>query len=323
MDKIAEKKAKDRTKRQDARMAKMMDGFLELERWLCDLVRKGIMSYPDYPKPFWDNAVSRLVDGQAPGAANMLRKLRDLNYSDGRQWQDEALYWTIQLWTLSRGFTQLPKQSKAIQQQLLTAAGWGPTPKEVQADSSAFRVSDFWVVVGRQVEKIEEITVQRNWLYGIESGRFALVLYFAFKNTPIESAVQPGKCYKTSMVFFPQSDRALLEHPEEVHSDILSIQAHANWHDAEAYLSEARITSPWMDVVPIWVRDITVARMADGWCLVDSGKRVIVLSEQPATKTMLSLLGKSRGMPVTVFFAAGPKGMTPLAVWVEGTIAIL
>lgn len=323
MDKIAEKKAKDRIKRQDARMAKMTDGFLELERWLCDLVRKGVIAYPDYPRQFWENAAARMVDAQASGAAGMLRRLRDIRYSDDHQWQEEALYWTTQLWSLTKGFIQMTKHSMGIQQQLLAVAGWGATPKEVQSDASAMRVLDLWVVVGRQVEKVEDITVQRNWLYGTESGKFALVLYFAFRNTPIESNLFPGKMYRATLAFFPESDRAIPENLEECSSPIVSVQVFPDWTAAEVHLSDTRIDFPWIDFVPMWVGDLTVARMEEGWCLVDRERKVVRLTDPSTTKTLLSLLGASQGIPVPVFLVATTKGFVPMSVWVEGSIAVL
>jgi hypothetical protein len=157
----------------------------------------------------------------------------------------------------------------------------------------------------------------------MESGKFAVVLYFVFRNSPIESNLLPGKMYRATMVFFPKSDRAIPENLEECSSPIASVQVLPDWTAAEVHLSDTRIDFPWMDFIPMWVGDLTVARMEEGWCLVDRKRKVVRLTDLSTTKTLLSLLGASQGNPVPVFLVVTTKGLVPMSIWVEGTIAVL
>jgi hypothetical protein len=50
---------------------------------------------------------------------------------------------------------------------------------------------------------------------------------------------------------------------------------------------------------------------------------VVRLTDLSTTKTLLSLLGASQGNPVPVFLVVTTKGLVPMSIWVEGTIAVL
>ena len=53
---------------------KISAGLDELERWLHDLVRRGLASIQAEPPRFWDSVAARLVDAQAPGLARLVRE---------------------------------------------------------------------------------------------------------------------------------------------------------------------------------------------------------------------------------------------------------
>jgi hypothetical protein len=57
------------------RIRRIVAGMEELDRWLSDLVHRGLGHVQDEPYSFWDNMGARLVDAQAPGAASRVRGL--------------------------------------------------------------------------------------------------------------------------------------------------------------------------------------------------------------------------------------------------------
>ena len=64
-----------RAKHIQARERKVDAGLSDLERWLRDLVRRGLAAAKTEGYAFWDQAGARLVDAQARGAAGLVRRL--------------------------------------------------------------------------------------------------------------------------------------------------------------------------------------------------------------------------------------------------------
>ena len=58
-----------RAKRVESRERKVQGGLDELDRWLADLVRRGLNSARSEGYRFWDAMAARLVDAQAPSLA--------------------------------------------------------------------------------------------------------------------------------------------------------------------------------------------------------------------------------------------------------------
>lgn len=315
MDKNEEKKAKDKIKRQEARRQKMLAGFEELELWLRDLLRAGWITLPDKPRSFWDAAAARMVDAQSPGAAVLIRKLRDLSYADDAAWKMEAIELLTQLWTLTKGFLQMDRLPEARQVQLRSVAGWGAGPKEVWQDGDAERLTDHWWVVARQTEKLDDITTQRNWLYGCNSGRFATVLYFGFKNTPIESPLEPGSIYHATMAFFPFGHRGVIGETTPGAPPETAPEGFAHWREAEQYAARERIRFPWTEQSAVIVRGLSPAKMDEQWGLQDHQGNFRHLPASFQNKPLLRLLALSGGAPLCILLLLGARDILPVGVW--------
>ena len=78
-------------KRKNERLAKVQAGVAELELWLKDLVRTGIISLPEKRNQYFSKTAARMIDQQAKGLANMVEELGEINYYNGSEWQNQAL----------------------------------------------------------------------------------------------------------------------------------------------------------------------------------------------------------------------------------------
>ncbi len=304
MDKAAEKKARDKVKRQEAKMAKVQNGLSELEIWLCDLVRGGLMALPEHPRSFWEGAAVRMVDAQATGMAAAIRQLRDLDYRTDLHWQEAALAIISRMWMAVRGFEKITGLPETFQADLKSQLGLGPGPKDVLNDPSAEAVRDQWLSVGCQTEQIDDITTQRNWLFGCQSGRFALVLYFAFKKMPIESTIQPGKVHDAELVFFPSATplRAVIReqgptvaHLPELHAGL------SDWQVAEQWISGRLAQNPWSDHFPVLLESVKPFAGPEGTGICDRNNHILPLTPSVSALPVQQLLALSGGSAVNVF----------------------
>ena len=298
MDKAAEKKALDKQKRLEAKMAKIRGGTAELEIWLCDLIRGGLMTLPDKPRRFWEEADKRMVDAQASGLAASVKVLRDLDFSSGRQWQEEALAIIARMWMTIKGLGNtgaLPENQLA---DLKVQLGIGPGPKEVLADTRAESISDQWLAIGRQTEMIDDITTQRNWLYGCHSGRFALVMNFAFKKMPIESTIKPGAVHDAELVFFPSATplRATIREQGATTQKLPEMAPGFNdWAAAEKMIAQRLADNPWSDHFPLLINAIKAFQDTSGWGICDTKNKVIPFISGSSNLPIQQLLALSGG----------------------------
>lgn len=67
-------------KRQAMRHQKVLNGIDELEIWLKDLLRNGLINIPERAYTLFDGIARRMVDAQAPGLANRLKAIQEINF---------------------------------------------------------------------------------------------------------------------------------------------------------------------------------------------------------------------------------------------------
>lgn len=304
MDKAAEKKALDKQKRLEAKMAKIRNGTAELEIWLCDLIRSGLMTLPDKPRRFWEEADKRMVDAQAAGLAASVKVLRDLDFSSGRHWQEEALATIARMWMTIKGLRNTGDMPENQLADLKVQLGIGPGPKEVLADTNAESLSDQWLAIGRQTEVIDDITTQRNWLYGCHSGRFALVMNFAFKKMPIESTIKPGAVHDAELVFFPSATplRATIRQQGATAQNIPDIlPGLEDWAAAEKMMAQRLTDNPWSDHFPLMINGIKAYQGTTGWGICDANNKVIPFHQGNSNLPLQQLLALSGGRTSPAF----------------------
>ena len=207
-----EKSEQAKIKRQNERLAQVEAGVAELELWLKDLVRTGFIQLPNKDHRFFEQTAARMVDAKATGLAGRVRALRDLNYIQNNDWQAQALQIVAEIYLLIEAFKNSEKLSPNWQQTLKNLIGWSQSPKELLQNADAEKVKDIWVVLGQLQEESEGITIQRNWLWGSETGKTALILNFGTPFSPLENTVLPGSTIEAELVFFPsvQPHRAVL-----------------------------------------------------------------------------------------------------------------
>jgi hypothetical protein len=306
-----DKKTLDKAKRQEARLLKIQSGMAEMDIWLRDIMRSGLIMLPERPRQFWENAAERMVDAQAPGMALVLHQLRDLDYGSNDAWQGRALDLLTQLWMAVRGFAQFDALSEATQADLRTLIGWGATPKEVQADPEVLTVRDRWLVIARRTQQQDDITAQRDWLYGCDTGTFALILNFAYKNIPIESPVIPGYTQEAELAFFPSATpmRAVIREAGVADKALPPLPAPLpDWAAAQNAIADDTIANPWVDQIPLFIGQVLPFMENGQPNLADNGHRRIPLVENESKLPFLQLLALSGGQPLDIFLLFSKTG---------------
>jgi hypothetical protein len=73
----------------DKRIAQMMQGIQDLERWLKHVMETGLAEVREYPLSYWDDFAARMVDAKLGGIARKIRLIKD--YLEADNWPERLL----------------------------------------------------------------------------------------------------------------------------------------------------------------------------------------------------------------------------------------
>jgi hypothetical protein len=309
---------KAQAKRIEARKAKVEAGVEEIELWMKDFIRNGLITAPEKSPKFWQTAASRMVDAQAPGLAGMIRSLSEINYFSDN-WQSLALGQLAKLYLAVQGFKHIDTLPEALQADIRSLIGWTVKVDELKTKDG---VQDHWLVLGRQTEQEGDITVQRNWLYGMASKQFALILNFAYRTQAVDLSLVPGTAMEAELVFYPGSLplRAFLkermrtvEFPQVVGQD--------NWQAVADHYAMHCSSSPWLYQWPVIVENITLLPLEKQWFLLDNSNRVAPLVKK--FDKLWKVLAYGGGHPLTMCFIREDGHFMPLGLWHKERYVVL
>ena len=202
-----EQKAKNETpvdevaqaKRLAARHQKVLDGIDDLQIWMKDLLRNGLLNVPERSRSIFENIARRMVDAQAPGLAGRLRTIREINFSS-ESWKYELTDQLSKLYLLTESYKNLEQLSDEWKAEIRTQIGYPQAKEEVLAGEP---VADRWLVLHKRSRKVNELNTETFWLYGMHSGRFAVYLNFITPGTLPEYNLLPGNAYDGELCFYP------------------------------------------------------------------------------------------------------------------------
>ena len=184
-------------RRAAVREERVAAGVEDLRLWLRDALRGGLGAQRLRAWEEWDGFAARMVDAQAPGAASRLRSLGSVAAGRPDGWPERLLSGMGQLHLLCEAFT---REDGPLRDDIRTLLGWNTPREEVL---SGPRVQDHWTVLARVVLEQERLRVQRTWLLGERTDRFALLLDFAPPGGTLEPRPPAGASLDASLGVLP------------------------------------------------------------------------------------------------------------------------
>jgi hypothetical protein len=299
-----------------ARLARMAQGADELEVWLLDLVRHGLATLDQQPAKFWENQAARLVDNQLPGLANTLRELAALRHTYA-DWPARLLARLGELYWLVRAFQNHAQLPAATQQEVLQQVG--VTIKKEELPTYASPVADEWQVVGQFTWEEERLTARRSWLYGLGTGRYALVLEFAFGSQVFATPLVPQGIYAGGLLFYPGPS------PLRAAPTALTFMGSASPTGTPAAQRPSQLLDeyaqtlgrqPWLREWPATLEQVQLAQQLDGnWAIMHASDSVALPLRFTDSDAPWQLLARSGGQPMTLFGEWDGRAFRPLSSW--------
>lgn len=303
--------ARARAEERDERVAA---GLLELDQWLADRLSDGLGRLAAQPR-LLDDMAARMVDAQTPGVARTLRRLA-LVPAGSDAWAPTMLGAFGMLGLLTKAFARRDELDPELVATVRAHLGFTFARADVL---KAPGVADRWSVIGlHDTEDDERISTRRVWLFGRDTGRFAVVLLFSINGAPYEMTVAPGMELDADVHFYPGRPalRALIGNRRDERARTTGL-AYAGGTVAAARdaWADAIAADPWLDLWPVALRGRVGVRpdsRRPQFALVDAeGIGLRVTGPEPLLWQAAAISG---GAPATWFGEMRPDGFNPLAL---------
>lgn len=322
-----EKKAKQKAKTQDDRLANAQAGAAELELWLKDLVRNGFLSIPDKGAAYFERTAARMVDAKATGLGNLVKGFNRVNYYNGTSWQSDVLEQAAKTFLTLEGFKNLEKLTPSVSDDIKSLVGWSAKQKELLEDENAESLTDEWLTLARITEREDDLTIQRHYLLGLESHRLAMILDFAYKNLALPTLLMPATATKATLVFQPSNAllrRAFIKNQGANTTKITTeFKPLTNWTTAQHDIVQHLQKFPWADDIPQVVANLTLATDGIAWFLRDTEGSILKLNLQFSEEKIWQLLAVSGGIAKTFAVLRTRETVLPLGIFEENAYQIL
>jgi hypothetical protein len=246
-----------------------------------------------------------------------VRSLRDINFfADG--WHTPFLDQLIRIYLVLEGFTHKENLSAELQDELKTIVGFTQNQDELKNEAG---ISDQWCVLAKRSDKEENLTTERNWLYGIQSKKYALILQFYVKGQLPEVNLVPGSCIDGELVFFKGANpiRALIK--QHTVTSQQPVQGFPTWNEVLHSTSDAYAINPWMNYHPVIVENVVPLKNSNQWILKDTEGGGVSISHQ--YNQVWKLMSISGGKPVRLFALGREHSFEPIGAWVNNQYVLL
>jgi hypothetical protein len=304
-------------KRANEREIKAQAGVKELELWLKDLMRQGLASTQSQNYSFWDKIAARMVDAQIPGIARMLREMASIPIS-GDGWQERLLDRLSRVYLLIEGYKRLESLPPNNQQDIRSFMGWTQKQEELLNQTGE---QDNWLVLGETIETDPlnyNLVIQRIWLQSQKSNKFALILNFSFgNNQSLDKSLEIGTLLPAELVFFPSAYplRAIIKNRQKAINPT-NFPCYANILEFFDEYSNSLAKIPWLERLPIFLKDVQISFDENNWFLVDKENYQLKLG-QVSHLSYWYILALSGGQPITLFGEWYLDEVFPLSIFVN------
>jgi hypothetical protein len=304
-------------KRAEARTRKVEAGLEEFDRWLRDLMRRGLVAARSEGYGYWDAAGARLVDAQAPALGRGVRALGGIS-SGGPAWGERALEHAARLHLVVEGHRRLADLPEPLAADVRTLVGWTVREDDLPQDAG---VTDRWLAVGRAVTGNERITTARTWLLGEGTGRWALHLAFSPGDVP-PTLVAVGGSFEGTIDFYPSATplRGRVRDGALPGPSVTSLPHGVAIGAAAAVFTEVLAANPFVESWPVVLRDVVPAMSGDRLVVRDmAGNEAASVPVTPG-RLAARLLAVAGGLPITIAGTWGGRSVRLLSAVVDGRV---
>ncbi len=326
-------RARARARRAAARDERVTAGLDELERWLVDLARGGIGRLTaagggareirdsgqigDPADVGMERMAARLIDAQAPGLARMVRRM-SLIPGSSADWPGLMLEKIGWLFLVIEAWRRLAELPPGLQFDLRATIGW---PQRREDLAAVTPIRDKWLTLGQLFTVEDRLKVRRVWLWGKVTQRMALLLDYAVETFSEQAPLAAGEQFVASLSFFPSALelRAALIERQPRSTVVPALPEGASIAEALDQFASALGVNPWLEIFPMRLTGVGLARAGEEWAVVDAGdggEMLPLLLSQEMAWRLLSVTG---GRAVDLFGEWDGHRLRPVTVVIRNS----
>ncbi|WP_341837540.1 SWIM zinc finger family protein [Chitinophaga pollutisoli] len=305
--------ASAQVKRKETREQQVEDGIAELLRWMKDIVRNGILSMPEKDPGFFSEMARRMIDAKAPGLAGMVRNLGSVGFYR-EDWQSRFMDQLCRMYLVATGFLNRNALPADLAEDIRSGTGFTQSQETLKSYPG---VSDTWIVLGKQTSEEDNLLVEKNWLYGTSTQRYALVLQFSVRGQGLAFSLSAGMYIRAELVYFPSAAplRAVIREQQSTRAQAAYTSC-SGWLEVTAAAAAVYRTLPFDGERPYIVAQLRLVQVNGGWWLADAHNRMVQLKD--GFKQLYALLSVSGGRPLDMAVLGREHVYEPLGVWAAG-----
>lgn len=299
---------KAQAKRVEGRREKVASGLEECGLWLRDTVRQGLSSPSVATPSHFEKVAARMTDAQAPGIARRLRDMAATLHA-GAGWQERLIGQMANLHLILEAYARQEELAQDLRQEVLATVGFTMKKEEIPSE---LQVEDRWSVVGQIRYEEDRLSVQRSWLWGQRSERWAMVLAFSVNRTPFDPMLSPGTAFEGKLAFYPGAERLRAVLVERQVAPYVSVPGSSIDHNLQGF-ADRLARCPWTELGPLAVADAQLAQT--GWQAMDAHGFCLPTVEGYEPWERLAQTG---GRPALLFGEWDGALLRPLSGFYEG-----
>lgn len=297
-------------KRVQEREKLIEEGLNDLQLWLKDFIRNGIVNLPEKGTAGFNAMAKRMIDAKAPGLASMIKEFGHINfYKEG--WQHYFMQQVARLYLVLSGFKNKENIQPDLWEDVKTSIGFTHNTDDLKQQGG---IQDIWMVIGKESTEEDNLTTEKNWLFGTQTNQYALVLQFSVRGQGFSFAFSPGMFVDAVLVFYPSSIplRALVKNYTTVKIDYKP-QGLPGWMAVSQLRTAHNARLPFLMERPFLVHQLNPVYFEKKWWLMDAEGFIMATPEKWGS--IYRLLSISGGMPLDMAVKARENFFEPLGVW--------
>ncbi len=281
------------------RLERAKNGLENLEIWLYDLMRRGLATTVSEDPRFYAGIAARMSDASLPGLSRTLRLIGDIP-ATAPDWAEQVLAVLADIHLALRSFHRRETLPEPLLNDLQAFLGISQRKEDVFEHGE--HLNDAWAVLGIREEQLEaQLHMRRQWLLGA-SGRFALLLDYAFGDTGFPPTFHTGDILKGTLAFYPSAFPMRALAAGELVPLPKKVQKLPGFQSFDAFQSawiDALGALPWLSQMPAILNEVTPVFYNNRHWLSDAAGALLPLKN--TDESAWRLLATASGQPISVF----------------------
>lgn len=303
---------------QEKRIRLMDQGVAELDKWLRQMARLGLAHFLHAPEE-WETLAVRMTDAKLGGMANRIR--RCLARLEAEEQIDDIVDEIAYLYLFVRAWQRKQDLQPDQKRELLQVAGWNVRRERALEEPT---VKDNWLVLGIVNGAEDKLQFRRTWLRGERTGKYALLLDYAYGNQGFENHWVTGSVLAGALAYYPGQPklRAIFQHYHSSRAPYEAATAYAQFVEVQEEYAAALGASLWLYRFPVLVDEVMPVYQNEEarFILIDRQKNYLPVTDQPSNWKLLALSG---GRPVSCFGEYDGEYFYPVSALAGGRVVLL